>query len=417
MRTSINVMRLGIIGFGEMGKRIGKDLVECADGGIEIAGVVEPEDESYEDGCSWIASRPARFDSVQEMLDAITPHGVAVASPNHKHLENLHAIGKQEFPIWLEKPLDSTYEKICGVLRFSEEYPGKIMVDHVMRYSPIIAKAKTLLDDGTIGQLCSANFVQNCFYGNGMDHNFRRTREGGGGMLIEKATHDFDIMMYLLESKPTQVSSILKMQAFGGTRDNVLRCRACDEKNVCKESVARIQEREGLEHGREKLSRQDLCVFADEIDVSDNQVCIIEFENGCFGTYADCYFSPSSYSTREYEVVGLEGIMRISLSLAENHDHGRISVHQRYGTADDVQTYDFEYEGRIHYKGGPVSASHFYEIMQGQAEPFTPVDEAFAAVTLGHAATVAGTEKRYVFVADIVPGDLKPKWEAIWNPT
>jgi len=413
----METMRLGIIGFGEMGKRIGKDVVEFTEGGVELAGVVEPDDENYEDGCDWNGFRPARFDSVREMLDGITPHAVVVATPNHCHLENLHEIGKQEFPIWLEKPLDSTYEKICGVLRFAEAYPGNIMVDHCMRYSPIIAKAKALVDNGVIGKICSANFVQNCFYGNAMYHNFRRTREGGGGMLIEKATHDFDVMMHLLESKPTQVASIMKLQSFGGTRDNALRCRDCDDQDVCKESVAKIQDRRSVEFGRDKVSREDLCVYAGEVDVPDNEVCIMEFENGCFGTYADCYFSPGHYSTREYELIGLEGIMRISLSLAEDHNLGRIVVHPRHGTRDDIQTYDFQYDGRIHYNAGPVTASHFYDIMRGKTEPFTPVDEAFAAVTLGHAATVAGTEKRYVSVADVVPDDLKSKWDTIWNST
>ena len=42
--------RVGIIGFGEMGKRHGLEFREATSGGIEIAGVVEPDDLLYQRG-------------------------------------------------------------------------------------------------------------------------------------------------------------------------------------------------------------------------------------------------------------------------------------------------------------------------------------------------------------------------------
>ena len=45
--------KIGIIGFGEMGKRHGLEFREATKGNIEICGVVEPDDMMYQRGCEW----------------------------------------------------------------------------------------------------------------------------------------------------------------------------------------------------------------------------------------------------------------------------------------------------------------------------------------------------------------------------
>ena len=402
--------KIGIVGLGVMGKHIGRELRVASGGLAKVIAVVEPDDEKFRQGCEFLGYEPLRCYTIGDILEH-GPDGIVIASPNHCHLENLKALSGSKLPLLLEKPLDSSFDKICDLVRFAENYRGPIVVEHNMRYAPIVAKAKELIDSGLIGGICSVSFVQNCFYGNSMYHNFRRTMAGGGGMFIEKATHDFDIMMYLLESKPIKVSATARMQAYGGNKPDDLHCSNCEERLTCKESVNNIHYRAGATEMMEVKGSDDLCVYAKAVDVRDNEVCLVEFENGTFGTYTQCFFSPPSYTAREYEIVGLKGIMRISFSLPDSHHNkGRLLICPRFGTPEDVITYDFDYGSTIHYNAdGPV-ATHFFQVMDGDQMPFTTVRQAFLAELLGYAATLAAQRGEFVFPEKVLPPDLRSLW-------
>ena len=210
-----------MIGFGEMGKRHAKDMDEFSEGSIEVAGVFDPDDRSYEIGCEWTGKRPRRFDTIKSMIDTISPDGVIIASPNSLHLSCLREFNGLNIPIILEKPLDTDMAKVVEIVRFVENYQAPVMVHHVMRYSPIVIKAKELLDAGELGELCSFVMVQNG--GGGMFHNFRRTFKTGGGQLLEKATHDFDVLLFLAGAYPRRVAAICKRQYYGGIKPDTLR--------------------------------------------------------------------------------------------------------------------------------------------------------------------------------------------------
>ncbi len=404
--------KIGIIGFGVMGKHLGHELGLVTGGLAKVVAVFEPNDEKYRQSCEFVGYKPVRCDSIGQLLEQEID-GIIVSSPNHCHLENLKELEGSDLPILLEKPLDSSFEKICDILRFSESYRGSIVVDHVMRYAPIVAKAKELIEAGTIGKICSASFVQNCFYGNYMYHCFRRTMNGSGGMFIEKATHDFDIMMYLLKSKPVKMSAVARRQAYGGDKPDDLQCRNCEEKLTCKESVNNIHYRHGATETMEVKESEDLCVYAKSVDVPDNEMCMMELENGTFSTYAQCFFSPSSYTTREYEIVGLDGIMRISFSLVGTHDKGRLLICKRFGAPEDAVTYDFDFQGRIHYNGGGAVARHFCRVIDKEEAPFTTVRQAFLAGVLGFAATLAAKTGEFVCPEKILPADIKSIWSQL----
>ena len=44
---------IGIVGFGEMGKRNGHELMNVTGGMVKIAAVVEPDDTKYKEGCEY----------------------------------------------------------------------------------------------------------------------------------------------------------------------------------------------------------------------------------------------------------------------------------------------------------------------------------------------------------------------------
>ncbi len=396
--------KIVICGFGEMGKRHGLDMEELSGGQIEVAGVYEPDDVKYSQGCEWIKHSPERFSSIREMLDKVNPDGAIISSPNFQHLVNLREFKGRNIPLIIEKPLDSSLEKIFEILRFVRDYPAPVMVHHVMRYSPIVRKAKEILDQGKIGKISSFRFNQTI--GGHMFHNFRRTMKTGGGQLLEKATHDFDVLLHWVESAPKRVSAICKQQKFGGNKPDDLHCCDCSEKDTCPESMAKHVK----PAFKDVKPSNDLCVFAKCVDVPDNEVCMLELENGVFGTYSNTYFTHGFYS-RVYEVYGTEGTMQLCFTLPNRKRTGNDDFDgtlEIYPNHDKYECHEFKYEGRIHYNGAPGVVAHFNNLMDGKDKPYSPVDQAFAAELIAAAAYKSNDEKQQINIMDLLPEDLKP---------
>jgi len=401
---------IGIVGFGEMGKRHGLEFRQATQGLVEIAGVVEPSDEMYRRGCEWNQVSIPRYASISEMLKGGRLDGALITSPNHLHLENLREFGGEEIPILLEKPLDTSLNKVAEIVRFAERYRGAIVVDHVMRYAPIISRAQQIVADGQLGRLASFQFTQRSSAG--PFHTFRRTLDGGGGQMIEKATHDLDVMLSLCGSLPKRVAMISRQQFIGGNKPNDLRCFKCEERLDCPGAIGdRI-----ISRGAKDINiEDDLCIFAEAVDVPDNEACLIELENGVFGTYAHTYFCEMRGHSRLYELIGTRGAMTLQLSTEDPGHRGILRVHPRDKNGE-VATFEYDYAGRIHYNGGPFLARHFYELMCGTVnEALTTVNQAFVAEALGFAAMTAAREDRYVAVASIIPPDLDAAYASAYS--
>ncbi|MBI4027454.1 MAG: hypothetical protein HY360_20885 [Verrucomicrobia bacterium] len=65
--------------------------------------------------------------------------------------------------------------------------------------------------------------IRNCHYGNGGYHNWRRKKGNSGTWFIEKATHDFDVMNWLVDATPATIAAVSRLQAFGGDKPADLR--------------------------------------------------------------------------------------------------------------------------------------------------------------------------------------------------
>jgi predicted dehydrogenase len=399
-RGSLNI---GVIGWGGRGGSVALSALRASGGVMRTTACVEPEDDKYQYGCNAFEMKPTRYKSVSEMLSGQRLDGVVIASPNQFHLEHLKQLESSGLPLLLEKPLDSTFEKICDVVRFASSYKAPILVGHCMRYAPILREAKNILKRGDIGKLCSVRFVQHCHYGNSGYHNWRRRADLSGTWFLEKATHDFDIMNWMVEDLPATIVAVTRLQAFGGNKPADLRCRACDEKASCPESVSNISFRNGNQIIEEQVNLDDLCVFSSEVTSPDNEVALIQFGGGVFGTYHQWFFSPRSYYHRIYEFQGTLGAMEVDLGAEHGGD---ILICPRFGTPSSQTNLHFDYLKRNHYNGDGPMGMHFMDVILGRAAPETSVEQAFQAELLGYSAILAAKENRCVDVQQTIPKGL-----------
>lgn len=388
-------VRLGVVGLGSRGTHLARTAVEVSGGRMAVVACVEPSDENFTRAVEASGSQPERHADVKQMIYHANLDGILICTPNHLHLEHLQALHGTSLAVLLEKPLESDLDEIRQVVDFTARHRGPVLVGHCMRFAPILEAAKSILDSGELGQVCSARFVQNCHYGNRIFNNWRREGRLSGTQFIEKATHDFDIMLWLLQKRPVSVMAVSRLHAFGGDKPPDLRCRNCEDLIRCPESTLNIALRSGVSDG--SATEDDLCAFSNNTTTPDNEAALIQFEDGVFATYHHWYFSPRSYHHRVYEIHGRRGAMEIDLG--DEHG-GKITFSPRFGGPGDKHIHSFDYLGRCHYNGDGPMLSHFLDVIRSEAEPRATVEQAFMAEWIGYGAILSSRENALIDLSD-----------------
>jgi predicted dehydrogenase len=390
---------VAILGLGTRALTLADTFRESLGDRIRVAAVADPAVESAKKRLESFDLQAAVYATPEDLLAAEKEiDGVLICTPNNCHLESFLAVKHLRKPILLEKPVEGDVDNFR---RFAPElmrYEAPVLVSHCMRHAPILKRAKELIEQGVIGDVTSMRFIQNCEYGANFFSCWRRRKEVVTSLYMEKATHDFDIMHMLNgEHHARTIFALSKRYKFGGDKPNDLVCDNCDEEVACNESglnrevlirggrITQMRQKwSGLNTGRGK------CVWAKEIDIGDDEMCLIEFANGVQATYVQTFYTPRSYKGNVYTVVGKEGVVEIDLGHSSN---GKIEVYHRYGTRHDRTVHEFDYFGRTHYNGDTFLVRNFLGVMQGTEEPLTTAEAAIAAENTGIAA-VRSVESR-----------------------
>lgn len=147
------------------------------------------------------------YPSITDLLDTQRPDGVIVATPNSLHVENALDCIERGVPVLVEKPIAHSVEEAVRLAEASEAANVQLLVGHHRRHSPILAKARQIVEDGILGQIVavmgSALFYKPDVY---FDEGPWR-REAGGGPILINMIHEIDDLRYLC-------GEIVAVQAF-----------------------------------------------------------------------------------------------------------------------------------------------------------------------------------------------------------
>ncbi|MBR2906204.1 MAG: Gfo/Idh/MocA family oxidoreductase, partial [Lentisphaeria bacterium] len=160
----------------------------------------------------WQIPHVKRASSMEEAVHDPAVNFVMIFTPNYLHceavLEALDA-GKQVFS---EKPLAITIEETKRIVEKEKETNIRVMTGFVLRYSPIYRKVKELLQSGTFGKIVNISANENRIsWGGGAsmsaDYGWRRFTEKAGPYLLEKCSHDLDLLNWFADSLPVKVAA------------------------------------------------------------------------------------------------------------------------------------------------------------------------------------------------------------------
>ena len=342
---------------------------------------------------NWAQPRAFLTTDYRELLRRDDIDAVAVFSPDYLHEEHATAVLNAGKHLFLEKPMAISTEGCDRILRAWRKSGAKFMIGFNMRYMPVIVKAKQLLDAGAIGDL-KAVWVRH-FVGAGGDfyyHDWHALRKNTAGLLLQKASHDIDVIHWLAGAYTQRVAAFGSQDYFGGDKPNALTCPKRNENKTCPEVQLPDNPRQQ-------------CAFREEIDVEDNQIVILELGNGVKASYAQCHFTPEYL--RNYTLIGTTG--RIEMEVEQNRIWTVARPNGQAWTANPIRT-EHALDGIEGWHGGgdKIIAEAFLDMVLRDVEPRSHPLAGRMSVAVGCEATRSLREGDMRIVPQPEPLERKP---------
>jgi len=118
-----------------------------------------------------------------------------ISSANYHHYEQTLKAAEAGKHILCEKPMATTSEQAEEMIEVCKKNNVLLSINYVMRYHPIVIKAKEIIESRMIGKLTSINISFNINLP--PSENFRyNKKQSGGGALRDLGTHLIDLLLY-----------------------------------------------------------------------------------------------------------------------------------------------------------------------------------------------------------------------------
>ena len=183
-------MKTGVIGVGDMGKNHPRVYVEL---GSELVGVADTDLEKVKQIAAQYGTRA--YSNYEELLNQGLD-AVSIAVPTMWHKEVALAAINKGVSLLIEKPIADSLQSAQEIITAAQARRVKLMVGHIERFNPAVRKLKQIVDDGILGKLV---FISARRVGPFVP------RISDVGIIVDVATHDIDIIRYLIGSECTSV--------------------------------------------------------------------------------------------------------------------------------------------------------------------------------------------------------------------
>lgn len=183
------MIKVGVVGLGAMGRHHARVYSQLR---CELVGVVDVDIErAKEIGGRYGARYYSDYAQMTPQVDV-----VSIAAPTSLHRQISLDFMQRGVHCLVEKPIASTIDDTQDMIWIAEQNQVKLMVGHIERFNPAVARLKELIDQGTLGELMLISTRR-------VGPFVSRTRDVG--IIIDTATHDIDISRYLVGREPVEI--------------------------------------------------------------------------------------------------------------------------------------------------------------------------------------------------------------------
>ena len=234
------------------------------------------------------------------------------ATMDQLHYSTSMQLLEKGYNVLLEKPITANVDELLEIERKAKENGCKVVICHVLRYTPFYSKIKEIVDSGKIGKIVNMQLNEHVwvghFVGAYVRGKWRSEKECGSGLLLAKCCHDTDLLCWLNNATaPSKVSSFGQKAYF--TEENAPQgatryCYECPCREECIYNAERFTierdftpfytwaaigkpiEEITLEEKKAFLTKDvyGQCAFKTDMDIVDRQCVSVQFANGSIAT-------------------------------------------------------------------------------------------------------------------------------------
>ncbi len=212
------MVRLGIIGVGNMGSGHTKNIMEgkCPEIVLTAVADVKPARKEWLDGMvkEYGYSEVAFFNTAEEMLDSGLIDACIIAVPHYFHPPYAIACMERGIHVMSEKPAGVYTKQVREMNEAAKAHPDVVFgMMFNQRTNCIYRKMRELVQSGEYGEIRRTNWIitdwyrSQAYYDSG---EWRATWSGeGGGVLLNQCPHNLDLWQWIC-GMPVKVSTHMK---------------------------------------------------------------------------------------------------------------------------------------------------------------------------------------------------------------
>ncbi|HOT92229.1 MAG TPA: Gfo/Idh/MocA family oxidoreductase [Anaerolineae bacterium] len=185
-------LKAAVIGVGAMGRNHARVYTEIPQ--TRLVGVADVNPEMGQQ----VAAKhgvPA-YEDYRELLEREKPDVVTIAVPTRYHLEVAETAMAAGADVLVEKPIAATVEEARALIEVAQTLGRRLMVGHIVRFSPVIQALKEHLAAGELGKI----FQMVCRRVGPFPPRVRDV-----GVVVDLAPHDLDVMRFISGAEPLRV--------------------------------------------------------------------------------------------------------------------------------------------------------------------------------------------------------------------
>ena len=201
MPAGENALRVGLIGCGDIARAVHLDaLARCPH--VRLTALAESRPDRLADAARR-APGAATFADYRDLLGSADVDAVLVALPPRLHAEVASAAFEARRHVYLEKPIATSLADASRVVE-AWRASGRVgMAGFNGRFNPLYRKAADCLRAGRLGELVAARSSLSC--ADRPVPDWKRSREHGGGALLDLASHHADLVRFLFGREVREV--------------------------------------------------------------------------------------------------------------------------------------------------------------------------------------------------------------------
>ncbi|MCX7846578.1 MAG: Gfo/Idh/MocA family oxidoreductase [bacterium] len=252
-----------------------------------------------------------------------------IGTQDDYHVEPCLAAMEKGYDVLLEKPIACNLRDVLMLERRARALGRKVVICHVLRYTPLYGTIKELIVSGVVGDVVAVHASEGVGAWH-QAHSFVRghwaVTEKATPMIVAKSCHDMDILAWLIDQPCKCVASFGELRYFTAANAPTgapLRCTdGCPVGDACMYNALRyLDTQKGwlqwVFDGWATASDAEItawlaqspwgrCVYHCDNTAVDRQVVALEFERGITATFTMTAFDEG----RNIIVMGTKGVLR-----------------------------------------------------------------------------------------------------------